>query len=136
MFLRVSARRPSRHHIRHLRRFATISLIQLTSAREPAQTAIGSLEPLPIATASIRVRSVGWQEVPLPSSVVQDVLDSGDPVLRVGFVCENCDVLPSTSHSEAAATGSRIGSESHVRRRHGNDLPYLTITTSAVSVKK
>ena len=49
-----------------------------------------------ITTLDVDVRHTRWQKLILPTSVIQDVLDSSDKVLRLRIVCENCgsDVNP------------------------------------------
>lgn len=45
---------------------------------------------VPIAYLNIFPRHTRWEHVLLPTSVVQRALDSGERVLRLRIVCENC----------------------------------------------
>lgn len=53
-------------------------------------------EPDLITTLDVDVRHTRWQKLILPTSVIQDVLDSDDKVLRLRIVCNACgsDVNP------------------------------------------
>lgn len=151
LHLRISARGlGSGHRVRHQRsRTPSISVIHLTRPGDPFHVAAPTNEgeePLPIARSSVRVKaaaSAAWQKVPLPTSVVQEVLDSSDPVLRLSYVCDHCEVLPSsstgtsqssTSHRKRDDEGSSGGS--YARKRHGHDLPYITISTFDLAERK
>lgn len=169
LHLRISARggggggggHRQRHH-HHRGRTPSISVVHLTRPGDPffhdaaAAAAAGQTNeggdgeegPLPIARSSVRTKaSSGWQKVPLPSSVVQEVLDSNDPVLRLSYVCDQCEVLPSSSSSSSGTSqssthrkreeeGSSSSSSSNARKRHGHGLPYLTISTFDLAERK
>ena len=49
-----------------------------------------------ITTLDVDVRHTRWQKLILPTSVIQDVLDSENKILRLRIVCDNCgsDVNP------------------------------------------
>ena len=53
-------------------------------------------EPDLITTLDVDVRHTRWQKLILPTSIIQDVLDSDVKVLRLRIVCENCgtDINP------------------------------------------
>ena len=43
------------------------------------------------STSARRTRTSRWMKLLLPVTFVQDVLDSGEPTIRLRVVCENCD---------------------------------------------
>ena len=80
-------------------------------------------EPNLITTLDVDVRHTRWQKLILPTSVIQDVLDSDDKVLRLRIVCNNCepDVNPvlvkrRPPRRKGRQTNSRRGSRKSRRK--------------------
>ena len=83
------------------------------------------LAVLQLTDSGSRRRLATWQRLLLPTTYVQDALDSGDGVVRLRIVCDGCSAFGRRLLGEPAAPTARV--DAAAANDDGGDGPYLEV---------